>query len=305
MQESITGALANLPLCSLHTFKSRRRQHRRTIMPLRYLLHFDFRKQNGRSGRRNRNGSGFSATFSIKHIHLLAGKNNAVQGRQRSANDVYATDKLVWTAIWINLPNHERHNLECLGHVAQRQGKTTGNVLKVKSVSFFLFLDLLNQLGAQFRIRDGPGRAHNQVPLASYRHEAILGPPMAVGMQKAFDWHARHQELLEYSIGNQFYAGALLPFIIIGISAAQLDPFKRRESGIVFNTEEGRQYRLIHHLGESLPFVFTALSLAFQTVSNHLMEKHGGSTSGKQRRATVRLDYRSGLQLMQVLRNLL
>ena len=54
-----------------------------------------------------------------------------------------------------------------------------------------------------------------------------------------------------------------------------------------------------------LTFVFTALSLAFQTVSNHFMEKHGGSTSGKQRRATVRLDYRGGLQLMQVLRNLL
>src|SRR5439155_14609376 len=173
------------------------------------------------------------------------------------------------------------------------------------SVSFFLFLDLLNQLGAQFRIRNGSGRAHNQVSLASYRHEAILGAAMTVGMQKAFDRHARHQELLEYSIGNQLYAGALLPFIIIGISAAQLDPFKRGESGIVFNAEEGRQHRLIDHLRKSLPFVFTALSLAFQAVSNHFMEKHGGSTSGKQRRAAVRLDYGSGLQLMQVLRNLL
>ncbi len=131
--------------------------------------------------------------------------------------------QFIGAAIGIHAPYHDGKNLKGLRRGALCQGKSALNVLEIKSVRLALLLYLIQQLLPKFGVLHRVGRAYDQVPLTSHGHEAGLGTAMPVGVIKARDRHARHQEVAQDPILDHLDLCSRYAFVVVLVPACQPD----------------------------------------------------------------------------------
>src|SRR6185295_11540007 len=97
---------------------------------------------------------------------------------------------------------------------------------------------------------------------------------MAVGSFEAGNRRTRHQEVLEDSLIDHTDSLSSNAVIIEFVKAIEVHAVESLGRGIVNDRDEVRQYRLIDVLCEGLPFAFTLLTVAFDTVTKDLMKEN-------------------------------
>ena len=175
------------------------------------------------------------------------------------------------------------------------------NVLEIESVGLALLLhfveQLLPKLGVLHRIR----RADDQISLPSHWHVASLRTPVSIGMIEARNRHARHQEVAQDPILDHLDLCCRHAFVVVFVPAGQPRSIQRAQRRVIGDGKELRQYGLVQFLCKSLPFFAAALPLAFQPVSQYLVEEDPRGTAGEQRGTIVGLGHRSFAQSLQIL----
>src|ERR1700674_3073185 len=125
------------------------------------------------------------------------------------------------------------------------------------------------------------GRTYDQVPLPPDWHVAGLRTPVSIGMIKARDRHARHQEIAQDSILDHLDLCSGNAFIIVFVPASQPRSIQGAQRRIIGDGEKHRQYSLVQLFSEGLSFFVAALPLAFQPVPKHFMEEYAGGAAGE------------------------
>ena len=110
---------------------------------------------------------------------------------------------------------------------------------------------------------------------------AHLGAAVAVGGGEAGDGKAGHEKGVEDAVLDKVDAARGLALVVVAVVTAQRMAVEGGERGVVGDREEGGEDGFIEELGEGLAFLVAALTLAFETVAEHLVEEDGGGASGE------------------------
>src|SRR5713101_6139751 len=123
---------------------------------------------------------------------------------------------------------------------------------------------------------------------------------MAVRMIESLDRGARHQETLENSVIHGVDALPGNAFVVVGVPAIQVDALPLTQARIEHYREKFRQHAGVKALGKGLAFAFILLAVAFDPVSENLVEENAGGAAGENGRAEERLHNRRMQQAGQV-----
>src|SRR5712691_10953476 len=104
---------------------------------------------------------------------------------------------------------------------------------------------------------------------------------MAVGVRKATDRRARHQECLQDSLLDHRYRAPGHAFVVEAIRAVQVDTTHLPFGGVEDDREKIRQDGGVHAPGESLSLGLILLTVTLHAVSENFMKENTGCAAGK------------------------
>ena len=123
---------------------------------------------------------------------------------------------------------------------------------------------------------------------------------MSIRLAKIFDGHSRHQKILQHSVFDHFHPLRRFALIVKVIRAGQLHSRYLVRCRVVHHAQEFRQHFLPDLLRERLSFLFIALSVAFQSVTQHFMKKNRSRAPAQYRRSIIWLRHGRLAQRAQV-----
>src|SRR6185437_4180620 len=260
----------------------RRRENWRTIRGTFFLLHFQFRGQNGGRGGRNRNGAGLRAAITVEHFRSVACGYDFRECGQRCSDNIHAANQFIRTAIGEHFEYDERKYLEGLRLSSSGKRKAAGDIVNQQSKRFSLGLDELDQLCAQLRVREGLAALHDQVTLPGNRSRAELTPSMAVGIGEAHQRRARHFKIFQDSMLHQRNRLRRNTFVIELVVTQQVLVPELLLGGVVHDAQETRQDWFADFFRKGLAFGSIFLAVSFRAVAKDFMEKDGGRAARQQ-----------------------
>src|SRR6185437_4578467 len=111
--------------------------------------------------------------------------------------------------------------------------------------------------------------------------KTFLTAAVAVGVIEAGDGRARHQEGFESALVDDGDRAGLDAFVIVFVPAVEIDAGDFAARGVEDDGEEIGEYLAVDALGEGLAFALILLAVAFDAVSEDLVEEDAGGASGK------------------------
>ena len=114
---------------------------------------------------------------------------------------------------------------------------------------------------------------------------------MPVGAIEAANGGTRHQERLQHAFVDHRDGPRFDALIVVVVPAVQIHRADFAARGIEDHREEVRQDFCADALGERLALAFVFLAVAFDAVSEDLVEEHARRASGKNRRTDKRLGF--------------
>src|SRR4029077_17265817 len=113
----------------IRVLQSRRRQQRRSLSPVRLLLHFHLAEQHRRRCGRNRHASALRSAHAVEHVLLVACRHDPRECRQRCSHNVHAAHQFVRPSIRVHLVHNHRQYLERLRQRSCRQRESSLNIV--------------------------------------------------------------------------------------------------------------------------------------------------------------------------------
>src|SRR5215475_12338955 len=107
-------------------------------------------------------------------------------------------------------------------------------------------------------------------------------------MCKVLNRHARHQEILEDTVGDDLDALRWNAFVVELVGACEFHAGHFAPGGIVGDAEEFWQDFLSDFLREGLSFVLVALTMTLEAVPEYFMKENGSGAPAQQCGSGVR-----------------
>src|SRR6266403_2015041 len=119
-------------------FKTGWRQDGRTLVQVAAFLHFHFGEEHGGSYGGDRDTAAFRAADTVEDVLLVAGGHDAGESGEGSADDIYAANQFIGTAIGIHAIDDHREDLKGLRELTGGQGEAALDVVEIEAVGLAL-----------------------------------------------------------------------------------------------------------------------------------------------------------------------
>src|SRR5205823_9640075 len=215
------------------------------------------------------------------------------------SNEIHAAHELLST-VREHPIDHHRDYLESVRCEPRRQREATFDVIEDQAKRLVLPVDLGDEHSLKLVTRHGLGRTDDEVGLPRHRRHSRLTPPVAVRMREARDRRARHEESGEHSVLHDVDAPRRDTFVVIQVIAGELGVTKSALGRIEVDAEVARQQVLTDLPLEGLSLFLALLPMAFDAMTEDLMEEHAARAAGENSRRGRGGDDRRFLQGMQV-----
>jgi hypothetical protein len=199
------------------------------------------------------------------------------EGRQRRADQIDTLRQLARTSVRVHAIDDVRQDVERIGRRAPGCGEAAFDVLEEQAERLALLLQFLPAHLQQPLRRDRIRRLDHRIRLAGHRSHARLAASVSIRLWKCRKRRPSEQERLENALIDHGHGTSTHAFVVVPIEAGQRDvaqPFARR---VEDHAQEGRQHRLVHAFGKRLRVVGVPLAVAFDAVSEGLVEEHARS----------------------------
>src|SRR5262245_59880294 len=112
-------------------------------------------------------------------------------------------------------------------------------------------------------------------------------------MRDAEDRRTRHQKGFQDAAVDQLDRAGYDAFVVVTIEAVEIDAADLPAGGIEDHAQKIGKHRAVDALGEGLAFILVLLAMAFDAVSEDLVEEDAGGAAGEDGGSDERIDDRS------------
>ena len=117
---------------------------------------------------------------------------------------------------------------------------------------------------------------------------------MTIAFRESIEWYSAHKESFQYTIYNVIHAAGFHSFAVVDVMSVHVDTGILLQRRVAIHLERLRQYFFVYHVLESLSSFFHAV--AFETMTENLVEEHSAGSSGENGGTRIRISYRRFFQ---------